>query len=124
MLQWDELDFLECLEVEPEIDKYGFGYIYRVSKDDLELIVDVQPLESYVRVEIRHSESKKSVLEVCLFVSGKVRYINDKRGEYLEFAGCLMVPQVHSGREVIDNIPPDWIVALSIKPHIQIRYRD
>ena len=124
MLQWDELDFMECLEVEPQIDKYGFGYIYQVSKDGLELSVDMQPLESYVWIEIRHQENKKPIIEVCLYVTGKVRYINDKRGEYLEFAGCLMVSKVHRGRGVVDNVPPDWIVALSIKPHIQIRYRD
>lgn len=126
-LQWDELDFMECLEVEPEIDRYGFGWVYKVSKDGLKLIVDVQPLESYIWIEIRHQESNKLITEFSLFVREKVRYVNDKRGEYLEFSGCLMVPRVFTrrGSEVIlDNIPSDWTVGLSIKPQIQIRYLD
>ena len=128
-LQWDELGFLECLEVEPKIEdeyEYEMRHIYKVEKDGLILTVIVRQMESIVWLSLQQKNSDSQLIEFAVLVRGKVRYINDKRGEYLEFNCCRIDPSRFSYRyiEKSEHAKPNWTIELSIKPHIQIRYRD
>ncbi len=126
-LQWDELDFMECLEVEPQIEEYEISYFYEVRRDDLILYPTVRPCESVIDISLYQSASETPLLDCALFVFGKVRHINDKRGEYLEFTDCIIAPRRFAYLEtqtLRDAATPRWSVKLSIKPRIQIRYLD
>ena len=126
-LQWDELDFLECLEVAPEVEEYGISHFYQVQKEGMVLELTVRPLESVVELSLRHAGREEYVVSFALFVHGKIRHINDKRGNYLEFADCLIAPHRFAHLEadrVWGQVLPSWAVELSVKPTIQIRYRD
>ena len=127
-LQWDELDFLECLEVEPQIeDEYKTRYVYKVARAGLILTVVVRSLESYLWLSLQQKESELPLVEFALFVHGNIRYIKDKRGEYLELTDCLLAPRRTSylkAETIWDVTQPTWTLEISIKPHIQIRYLD
>ena len=126
-LKWDAFEFFYCLEVEPEIEEYEISYAYEVRRDGFVLNLTVYPLESLVCLSLYGHDREVPLIELAIFVHGKVRYIKDKRGEYLEFADCILAPCRSSYREefsVWDKIAPQWTVELSIKPQISIRYQD
>ncbi len=134
-LQWDEFDFFYCLEVEPQFyDEYKLRYIYKVEKEGLALTVVVRPLDGAIFLSLGQRGSELSLVEFAVLVRGKIRYIRDKRGEYLEFDDCLLMPTTMSHyrlmrppakqADAMDAFQPGWTVQLSIKPQIQIRYLD
>ena len=126
-LQWDEVDFLECLEVVPEIEEFWTSYFYEVRRDEMVLALTVYPIESLVCLSLYQHDHENLLIELAIFVHGEVRYINDKRGEYLEFAECILAPCRSSYREEIsvwDKVAPQWTLELAVKPQISIRYRD
>lgn len=84
-------------------------------------------MESLVSLSLRQSQGENLLIEFALFVHGKVRYINDKRGEYLEFQNCLITPCRFwrlDALRIWEAATPNWTVELSIKPRLQIRYLD
>ena len=127
-LRWDETDFLDCLEVFPEIDEdFYLSYVYKVTKLGMVLTVVVWPLESLVSMSLRQQEMQASLIEVALCVRGSVRYIKDKRGDYLEFPDCVFLPNITSPQLVEDAFDRTIsscgaTLQLAIKPHIQIRH--
>ena len=134
-LQWDAFDFFYCLEVEPTTDdEYKLRYVYKVEKDELVLTTIVRPLDGVIFLSLGQSKSDAFLVEFAILVRGPIRYIRDKRGEYLEFDNCLLMPTTSSHyrlmrhpatqADAMDNFQPNWTVQLSIKPQIQIRYLD
>ena len=126
-LQWDAFDFFYCLEVEPEIEEYGVSYAYEVRRDELILYLTVRPYESVIDISLYQSVCETPLLDCALFVFGKVRHINDKRSEYLEFADCIIAPRRFAYLETQTlwaAATPTWTVELSVKPRLQIRYLD
>lgn len=127
-LKWDETDFLDCLEVFPEKDEeFYLSYVYEVRKHGMALTVVVWPWESFVLLSLRQQEMKAPLFEVTLAVRERVRYVKDKRGDYLEFQDCIILPKIssyYSGNDVFDRSRFSYGVTLqlTIKPHIQIRY--
>lgn len=125
-LQWDELDFLECLEVVPQVEEYGISYSYEVHRDSLRLLVTVWPMESAVQWTLWQASIETPLLDFALFVRGAVRHINDKRGEYLEFQDCVVAPnrfwQIEAG-DVFDSGNFAGLTAeIGVKPHIRFHF--
>jgi hypothetical protein len=126
-LQWDELDFLECLEVVPEVEEDGISYTYDVQRGDFRLLVTVRPLESVVECTLWQQEVEASLFDFDVYVRGRVRHINDKRGEYLEFQDSIVVPDRFWYVEAGDLFSPERFalsvtLALRIKPSISLRF--
>jgi hypothetical protein len=125
-MKWDETDFLDCLEVFPEIEEDDVSYAYKVMKNGMVLTVVVWPWESLVLMSLRQQEMETSIIEILLCVREGVRYIKDKRGNYLEFQDCVFLPVGASHQLVEDAFDKTRfgngaMVQLTIKPHIQIR---
>lgn len=125
-LQWDELDFLECLEVVPE-EEDGISYTYDVQRGDFRLLVTVWSLESVIECTLWQKEVEASLFDFALFVRGRVRHINDKRGEYLEFQDSIVVPDRFWYVEAGDLFSPERFalsvtLELRIKPSISLRF--
>lgn len=126
-LNWNETDFMECLEVVPEIESYKVKHVYKVTKDGLALVVIVRQFESVVQLSLRQREVDTLLIEFSLFVRESTRYIKDKRSEYLEFQDCIVLPSRFSYQDVGNmfdkaNFKHGLTVQLAIKPHIQIRH--
>jgi hypothetical protein len=91
-LDWDEHDVLYCLEVVPECDEYFTSYAYDVQRDGSRLLVTIYPLESVVALTLWAGQMETPLFDGALYVRGKVQYLKDKQGEYLEFQDSVITP--------------------------------
>jgi len=126
-LKWNKTDFMECLEVIPQVEDYEVEHFYEVKKNGLVLTVTVWQHESVVFVSLRQQENPAPLVEFALFVREAARYVNDKRGEYLEFQNCIAAPSRFSYQEMGDmfdtaKFKHGLTIELAIKPHIQLRH--
>jgi hypothetical protein len=122
-LQWDETDFIECLEVVPEVEEYKTSYVFAVLRNDLRMLLTVRPHESAIQVTLCQEGSGRSLMDFALFVRGKTRYIH----EYLELADCVVGPNTSWYLEVGDpfdpaRFPAGLTVEIGIKPFISVRF--
>ena len=114
-LRWNEVDFLTCLEVEPTIDEYKTGYHYTVVKHGLRLELSVFPFSSDICIAVHREDVERPVIDFTITNCSGTRYVNDSRGEFLEFAPS----QVFGNRFHKDFVIPVG-VRLSVKPSISI----
>jgi len=125
-LKWDETEFLECLEVTPEIDEYEVQHMYEVEQHGLVLTATVWQYESVICLSLRQQAMNEPLVEFTLFVRDGIRYVKDKRGEYLEFQDCIVAPSRFSYIEIGDvfdktKFDHGLTLQLATKPHLQIR---
>jgi len=112
-LTWDMADFLTCLEVEPTIDEYETGHHYAVAKDGLRLELSVFQFSSDVCITVHRDGVQRPIINFTITECSGTRYVNDTRGEFLEFAPS----QVFGDRFARDFVIPVG-VRLSVKPCI------
>lgn len=128
-LKWDETDFLECLEVIPQIEEYGTEHYYEVKKNGLILAVSVWQYESVIALSLLQEAGRIPITSFALVVRDRVRYIHDKRGEYLEFNDCVVVSNRFFGQETRKDIfdktkfSDNLRLEISIKPNLQIKFQ-
>jgi hypothetical protein len=91
-LTWNELDLLDYLEVSPIVDEDSASHSYELVKHDLRLLLTVWQYESVVQLSIFRSENHAPMFSFACFVRDKVRYVNDKRGKFLELIDCVIAP--------------------------------
>jgi hypothetical protein len=115
-LSWNEADFAACLEVLPVIEEDGISYLYRVIRDGMRLELTVYPYASDIYVDFFREGAEGAVFEMKLIECSGTRYVNDERGECLEFAPAKVFGNRYDG---ISSIPHG--VRLSVKPSISIR---
>ncbi|OON68028.1 hypothetical protein [Hymenobacter sp. CRA2] len=124
-LQWDELDLLQGLEAIPVEDDNG-GTHYRVRHDGLLLLVSLWPYLGVVDVTLVQSVTEAVLLDLTVAVRGRIRYNNDKRGEYLEFADCVLVSRVALTEEQAEAaFSPNLLgrtMLVAMKPHVSVLF--
>ncbi|MCC3157684.1 hypothetical protein LJ737_10565 [Hymenobacter sp. 15J16-1T3B] len=124
-LQWEELDLLQGLEAIPTEDDNG-GTHYRVRHDGLVLLVSLWPDLGLVDVTLVQTATEAILLDLTVAVRGRIRYNNDKRGEYLEFADCVLVSRVTLAEEQLDAaFSPNLqgrTMLLASKPHVSVLF--
>jgi hypothetical protein len=114
-LKWDEYDFVTCLEVLPRIDEYETGHHYCVSRDGLRLELSVFQFDSDICMTVYRDGVERPIIDFKIEDCSGTRYVNDLRGEYIEFAPS----QVFGSRYQRDYLIPVG-VRLSVKPSICI----
>ena len=82
---WDQTDILSYLEVVPNCDEECYSYEYNVERNGMHLRLTIAPYDAYVHIEIGRGTEEPPLFELPLAYCGGVRYVNDKRGAYLEF---------------------------------------
>jgi hypothetical protein len=115
-LVWNETDFAACLEVLPEVEEYGVDYIYRVNRSGLRLELSVYPYDGDIHIDLFREGVDCPVFAMKLIECSGTRYVNDDRGEYLEFAPARVFGSRYDGTSVIP-----FGVRLSVNPCISIR---
>ncbi len=115
-LVWDEADFIACLEVLPEVEEYEVSHHFRVEKDGLRLDLTIYQLDSDVYITLYRIGVERPVIHFRITGCSGTRYVNDKRGEYLEFA-----PAQVFGDRYSSGVPIPVGVRLSVKLGIQIQ---
>jgi hypothetical protein len=126
-LKWNQYDFVECLGVVPKVGDYETEYIFEAENDGLRVLINVWPSESIVQISLFRDGSADYVTSFGLAVRGEVRFINDKRGSYLEFVQCVVVPNrfyyfdMHSVFES-DKYTDSLDFELRTSPDIQLKF--
>ncbi len=124
-LNWNETDFLECLEVEPDISDYAVSHSYEVNKNGLRLLITVWQYESAVQLTLSRDATEANLFSFAAYVRGEVRYVNDKRGTYLEITDSIVAPSRFSYMEFGDvfdreRFPYGVTVEIGVKPDIRV----
>lgn len=124
-LNWDKLDFLEYLEVQPIEGEYETYYGYGVDQNDMRLAVVVRQFESTIEVSVMRISTNVTIVSLTAFVRGIAKYVNDKRGKYLEFTDCIIGPD-RFWYQTVHNIfdratyPHGVTIHIEAKPDIQV----
>lgn len=126
-LQWDELDFLECLEVAPVFQEENCSYAYDVRRNEFRLLVVVLLESDAIRFTLRHEQCETPIIAFVLFVRGKIAKINDKRGEFLIFPDSVFAPDEEWHSEATElmklrRLALGLTLELQIKPIIRFRF--
>lgn len=123
-LEWDENDFLYCLEVSPVVEDSGVEFHYEVKQSGLALSVVVIPHRSIVSISLFQEESAVPITSFCLLIKDKVSYRKDKRGEHLLFDSCMFVTNIYDDEPLrhVEALEKNFelMVELFIKPQIRI----
>lgn len=114
-LVWNETDFLTYLGVLPEVEEYGTSYFYRVYRCGLRLDLTVYPYASDIYFSLFRDEVETPVFDMKLIECNGVRYVNDQRGEFLEFAPAKTFGRRYDGMSLIP-----YGVRLSVNPCFSI----
>ncbi|MBX9666037.1 MAG: hypothetical protein K2X93_00405 [Candidatus Obscuribacterales bacterium] len=124
-LNWCELDFLECLEADPIVDDYGTSHYYELEQGDLRIQVTVWQYESVIQLSLLRASTNVTIFGFASFVRGNVRYINDKRGKYLEVYDCILAPSrfwYQDAGDLFDHkkFTHGLTIRLEVEPEIRI----
>ena len=115
MFNWDVADFISCLEVVPKVEEYDISHSFIVEKHGMRLLLKVRQYDSDVYFSLYRDGIALPVFDMKLTECQGARYINDKRGEYLEFAPSKCFGTRYDGYAVIP-----YGVRLCVKPSISI----
>jgi hypothetical protein len=124
-LNWDELDFLEYLEVDAIVDEYSTSHKYEVEQNDLRLLVTVWQYESVIQLSLFRAPTNVTILSFACFLRGNARYVNDKRGKYLELIDCVIAPTrfwYQCAGDLFDHkkFPHGLTIQLEVRPEIRV----
>ncbi len=124
-LKWDEAEFIECLEVVPEIDEFEVCYTYNVLKSGIRLILQVWQLESMMNISLLNESNSNLITSYAIKVRGKIELRKNCGLEYLLLTNCLIIPSRFSYLELggVDHLEQGDIgynIQLSVNPDINI----
>ena len=117
MLQWDQYEFIECLEVLPEVDEeHETNHIFRVEKDGLKFILTIYQYSGDIYFDLFRDGLEEPIFTMKLLDCPAARYISTKnKSEWLEFA-----PSKSFGGRYDGESPIPMGARLAVKPHIRI----
>ena len=126
-LEWNELDFLDFFAVEPTVEDHAISHDYQIERDGLRLLFTVWQLESVIQASLFRDESDDALFTFAAYARGEARFINDKRGRYLEIEDCIVAPNrfwYNQAGDVFDRarFPSSVTVTLSVDPDIRIAF--
>jgi hypothetical protein len=91
-LRWNETDFLDFFSVVPTIDEHTTSCSYEVQRDGLRLLLTLWHWESVIQASLFREKSETALITFAAYVRGEARFVNDKRGRYLDFEDSLVAP--------------------------------
>lgn len=115
MLVWNQYEFVECLGVLPDVEEYETSHSFIVEKDGLRLSLTVFQYAGDVYIDLYREGVGPSVFSMRLLGCEGARYMNDKSGEYLEFA-----PAKSFGSRYDGESPIPFGVRVKVNPHIRV----
>ena len=125
-LKWNEYEFIECLGVLPEVEDYSTKHHFKIEKNGLILEISIWQYESLITISLYKTENEIPFISLCFVVRDKIRYVNYKRGSFLEFADFLLVKNrgyyIEEGDVFVKSkFPMKLSLELTVEPEISIR---
>lgn len=85
-MKWDSTDLLECLEVEPSVDKDGVEHAYEVVRNGLKLLISIFQYDGDVYFSLmRENEEHSSLIAFKINQCPEIIFRKFGKDEYLEF---------------------------------------
>lgn len=113
---WNQYEFIECLGVLPEVDEEDdSGHTFKVERDGLVLNLTVFDYAGDVYVDLHREGVETPVFSMRLLDCKGARYVNDRHGDFIEFAPANSFFGRHDGEA---SFPFGFRV--SVNPHIRI----
>lgn len=125
LLQWNEYDFIGCLEVEPTVDEYQVSHTFDVSRNGVVLRLTVWQYESVVELLLAMESRAQPLIELVLFVRGGAVAQADDSQEWLELRDCILAASRFSYLEMGDvfdrtRYPLGHFLRIRVQPDIQV----
>jgi hypothetical protein len=126
-LNWDPVDLLDYLEVEPAIEEYEVSHTYLIERNKLILKISIFQFESVVQLELFRTDSTCPLFQFAAFVRGSVIYNNDKLGRFIKITNCVIGTNrffyIYSGDPFDQGrFPVGMTITLSVYPDIEIEF--
>lgn len=115
MLVWNPYDVLACLETVPVVEEYEISHTYTVSRDGIQLELAIHQYAGDVSIRLVRDGWPTPLFKMVLTDCPGCRYVNDQRGEYLEFA-----PARSFGHRYDGNMLIPFGVRLAVKPNVSV----
>lgn len=124
-LEWNEIDFLDFFAVEPTAEDDAGSHNYEVERNGVRLLFTVWQHESVIQASVFRGDADAALFTFAAYVRDRARFINDKRGRYLEIADCIIAPNrfwyIESGDPFDrERCPVAVTVTVAIDPDIRI----
>lgn len=114
-LVWDPFDVFSVLGVAPEEGDYEISHRYVVEQSGIRLELTIWQYESEVSILLWSEHLPNPILRYDLLDCPGIRIVNDKRGNFLEFAAANTFTGRYDGYSVIP-----YGLRLSIEPQISL----
>lgn len=126
-LKWDKTDFIECLEVIPEVEDYDVSYTYNIVKSGIHLTLKVWHLESIIELSLKNAADENTITSFSILIRGEAEYIKSKETEFLLFRNSLVLPSRFSyldlgGVNKLESSDIGYNIKLSVNPTVYIEY--
>lgn len=127
-LKWNQYDFIECFGVLPIYEEeYDVFTLFEVKRENLKLELSVWQHESLFSISLFQNKEENPFIRFYFVVRDKVRFINDKRGRYLEFSDCIIVESrfyyIETGELFNNNSFPRHLnIELIVDPKIVVKF--
>lgn len=127
-LDWEPLDFLQCLGAVPETNEWDTNLVYEIKQSGVTLELVLWPNESVVAVSLTLDNQDKPMTSFTVMVGNPVLYKNEKWSEYLVFPECVIVLSLfyHTQWHQVfdkDKYPERVEMELSVYPTIRIELK-
>jgi hypothetical protein len=128
-LSWNELDFLDFFAAEPIVEDYAVSHNYEIEREGLRLLLTLWQLESVIQASLFRSKAETPLFTFAAYVRGDARFINDKRGRYIDFEDCIVATNrfwyIQAGDPFDQQrFPISVTIRLAIDPDIQIGFEE
>jgi hypothetical protein len=90
LLQWDAVDLIEYLEVEPVNTEDEVQHAFEVRRDGVCLRLTIWQYESVAQIALGLESAPLPLIELALFVREKVSVQRYQGQEWLEFRDCVL----------------------------------
>lgn len=108
-LVWEPLDFLDALGVAPEVADYETSHKYVVSQPPLRLEITLWQYDGDVQLHLFVAPFEQPVVRYSMLGCPGARVVNDKRGQFLEFAAANTFTGRYDGYSVIPYGLRVWV---------------
>lgn len=92
-LEWNQYEFIECLEAIPVVEEDELSHGFAVIRDGIVLELTVYQYDSQIELSLRRQMSDDPITDFVLVVRGAAKIVRGpNRTECLQFTDCVIVP--------------------------------
>jgi hypothetical protein len=126
-LKWDETDFLECLEVAPEVEQHEVCHTYQVIRAGIGLKLQLWQYESILELTLTNEKDENVITSYAIMVKGEIKLKTFSGRDFLVLTNCLVLPNRFSyldlgGIEKLEKCNIGYNISLRVNPSIHIEF--